>query len=209
MCIDYRTLNSRMIPDQYIATIDDTLDCLLVASGSRSWISSAVIIRYLCPKKSAFICPLRFYHFECMPQGITGAPATFQRLMEKAVSDMHLPQAVVYLYDIIVFDRTLKEHEERLLRVLNGLEECGLKVSIVKYVGHIVSSVGVAPDPEKVAAVTQWKMSTDLKSLLSFLGFCGFYCSFIKGYSTIVTLLTELTKGYPPLKGQRKSDEKN
>lgn len=90
-----------------------------------------------------------------MPQGITGAPATFQRLMEKAVVDMNLLQCLVYLDDLIVFGKTLEEHEERLLKVLERLEECGLKVSIdkcqfcqpqVKYVGHIVSESGIATD---------------------------------------------------------------
>ncbi|KAJ8333575.1 hypothetical protein SKAU_G00415830 [Synaphobranchus kaupii] len=147
-----------------------------------------------------------------MPQGITGAPATFQRLMERAVSDMHLLQVLVYLDDIIVFGKTLEEHEERLLKVLDRLEEVGLKVSIdkcqfcqpqVKYVGHIVSEFGIATDPEKVEVVTHWKRPTDLKSLRSFLGFCGYYRRFIANYSAIVRPLTELTKGYPPVQRAR------
>ncbi len=73
------------------------------------------------------------------------------------------------------------------MNVLGRKEEWGLKVSIdeclfcqpqVKYVGHIVSAAGKALDPEKVAAVNQWKEPTDLKSLRSFLGFCGFYQAF-------------------------------
>lgn len=125
-------------------------------------------------EKTAFICPLGFYQFECMPQGVTGAPATFQQLMEKAVGDMHLLQVIVYLDDLIVIGRTLQEHEERLFKVLDRLAEFGLKVSIdkcqfcqekVKYVGHIVPAAGVPPDPEKVEAITRWKMPSDLKSL--------------------------------------------
>lgn len=49
-----------------------------------------------------------------MPQGVTGAPATFQRVMEKAVGDMNLLQVLVYLDDLIVFGQSLEEHEERL-----------------------------------------------------------------------------------------------
>ncbi|CAI5660481.1 unnamed protein product [Oreochromis niloticus] len=153
ICIDYRTLNSRTIPDQYtIPRIDDALDCL---TGSK-WFSVLnlrsgyyqIAMSEQDKEKTAFICPLGFYQFERMPQGITGAPATFQRLMEKAVGDMHLLQVLVYLDDIIVFGRTLEEHEQRLLKVLDRLEEFGLKVSLdkcqfcqsqVKYVGHIVS----------------------------------------------------------------------
>lgn len=148
-----------------------------------------------------------------MPQGITGAPATFQRLMEKAVGDMNLLQVLVYLDDLIVFGRSLEEHEERLLRVLDRLEEVGLKLSLdkcqfcqprVKYVGHIVSADGVATDPEKLEAVARWPKPTDLKSLRSFLGFCGYYRRFIANYSVIVRPLTELTKGYAPTQRGRK-----
>ncbi|XP_030594321.1 uncharacterized protein LOC115786334 [Archocentrus centrarchus] len=219
ICIDYRTLNSRTIPDQYtMPRIDDALDCL---TGSR-WFSVLdlrsgyyqIAMAEEDKEKTAFICPLGFYQFERMPQGITGAPATFQRLMEKAVGDMHLLQVIVYLDDIIVFGKTLEEHEQRLLKVLDRLQEVGLKVSIdkcqfcqpsVKYVGHIVSESGIATDPEKVNVVKDWKEPTDLKSLKSFLGFCGYYRRFIANYSSIVRPLTELTKGYPPAQKGRQA----
>lgn len=192
MCIDYRTLNARTIPDQYtLPRIDDALACL---SGCR-WFSVLdlrsgyyqISMSDEDKEKTAFICPLGFYQFERMPQGITGAPATFQRLMERAVGDMNLLQCLVYLDDLIVFGRTLEEHKERLFKVLDRLEESGLKLSIdkcqfcqpqVKYVGHIVSEAGIATDPEKVSAVAQWQPPTNLKSLQSFLGFCGYYRKF-------------------------------
>ncbi|XP_034560089.1 uncharacterized protein LOC117827597 [Notolabrus celidotus] len=212
MCIDYRTLNSRTIPDQYTTPrIDEALDCL---SGSK-WFSVLdlrsgyyqIAMKEEDKEKTAFICPLGFYQFERMPQGITGAPATFQRLMEKAVGDMNLLQVLVYLDDLIVFGRTLEEHEERLLKVLDRLQEVGLKISVdkcqfcqtkVKYVGHIVSADGIAADPAKIEAVASWPRPHNLKALRSFLGFCGYYRRFIKSYSSIVRPLTDLTKGYAP-----------
>lgn len=218
MCIDYRTLNSRTIPDQYTTPrIDDALDCL---SGSK-WFSVLdlrsgyyqIAMREEDKEKTAFICPLGFYQFERMPQGITGAPATFQRLMEKAVGDMNLLQVLVYLDDLIIFGRTLEEHEERLMKVLDRLQEVGLKISLdkcqfcqpkVRYVGHIVSAEGVATDPAKIEAVTTWPQPTDLRGLRSFLGFCGYYRRFVANYSSIVRPLTELTKGYPPTQHGRK-----
>lgn len=81
-------------------------------------------------EKTAFICPLGFYEFERMPQGITGAPVTFQRLMERAVGDMHMLEVMVYLNDLIVFGKTLEEHKQRFLKVIDRLEETGLKLSI-------------------------------------------------------------------------------
>ncbi|KAK3566560.1 hypothetical protein QTP86_000879, partial [Hemibagrus guttatus] len=108
MCIDYRLLNSRTIPDQYTTPcIEDALNAL---SGSQ-WFSVLdlrsgyyqIAMSEEDKEKTAFICPLGFFQFERMPQGITGAPATFQRLMEKAVGDMNLLQVLVYLDDLIVF----------------------------------------------------------------------------------------------------------
>lgn len=135
MCIDYRLLNSRTILDQYTTLcIEDALNALM---GSQ-WFSGLdllsgyhqIAMSEEDKEKTAFICLLEFYEFERMPQGITGAPATFQRLMEKAVGDMNLLQVLVYLDDLIVFGKTLEEHEERLLKVLDRLEEVGLKFQL-------------------------------------------------------------------------------
>lgn len=49
--------------------------------------------------------------------------------MKKNVGDMNLLQVIVYLDDLIIFGKTLEEHEERLLKVLDSLEEAGLKIS--------------------------------------------------------------------------------
>ncbi|XP_028254301.1 uncharacterized protein LOC114429891 [Parambassis ranga] len=218
MCIDYRLLNTRTIPDQFTTPcIEDALNAL---TGSQ-WFSVLdlhsgyyqIAMSVEDKEKTAFICPLGFFQFERMPQGITGAPATFQRLMEKAVGDMNVLQVLVYLDDLIVFGKTLEEHEERLLKVLDRLGEVGLKLSVdkcqiclprVKYLGHIVSAEGVAPDPDKIEAVTAWPMPVNLKTLQSFLGFCGYYRRFIQNYSAIVRPLTDLTKGYAPTQKSKK-----
>lgn len=82
MCIDYRTLNRRTVPDQYTTPrIDDALDCL---SGSQ-WFSVLdlrsgyyqIAMKEEDKEKTAFICPLGFYQFERMLQGITGGPRDF------------------------------------------------------------------------------------------------------------------------------------
>lgn len=64
-----------------------------------------------------------------MPQGVTNAPSTFQRLMERCMGDINLKEVLVFIDDLIVFSATLEEHEERLLRVLQRLKDYGLKLS--------------------------------------------------------------------------------
>ena len=168
--------------------------------------------------KTAFVCPLGFWEFNRMPQGVTNAPSTFQRLMEKCMGDMNLKEVVVFLDDLIVFLKTLEDHEARLNKVLNRLKEYGLKLSpekcrffqsSVQYLGHVVSEQGVETDPEKIAALKTWPVPQHLKELKAFLGFCGYYRKFIKGYSSIMKPLNDLTSGYPPLRKHPKSKERS
>ncbi|GAA6081704.1 uncharacterized protein LOC111855352, partial, partial [Tachysurus ichikawai] len=166
--------------------------------------------------KTAFVCPLGFWEFNRLPQGITNAPSTFQRLMEKCMGD-NLSEVLVFLDDLIVFSDTLEEHERRLLHVLGSLRDCGLKLSLekckffqqsVKYLGHIVSENGVETDPQKVEAIKTWPNPRNLKELRSFLGFSGYYRRFVKDYAKLVKPLNELTVGYPPLLRCRKVQSK-
>lgn len=209
LCIDYRKLNLQTVKDAYaLPNLEESFSAL---TGSK-WFSVLdlksgyyqIEMNEADKPKTAFVTPLGFWEFNRMPQGVTNAPSTFQRLMEKCMGDLHLKEVLVFLDDLIIFSNTLEEHESRLLRVLSRLEEYGLKLSpekckffqtSVKYLGHIVSEKGVETDPEKVAALKSWPVPTNLKTLRSFLGFAGYYRRFIKGYSAIAKPLNDLTRG--------------
>lgn len=122
LCIDYRKLNLQTVKDAYaLPRMDNTFAAL---SGSR-WFSVLdlksgyyqIDVDEADKPKTAFVCPLGFWEFNRMPQGVTNAPSTFQRLMEKCMGDMNLKEVVVFLDDLIVFSRTIEEHEARLIKV--------------------------------------------------------------------------------------------
>lgn len=200
LCIDYRKLNLQTIKDAYaLPNLEETFSAL---TGSK-WFSVLdlksgyyqIEVEEADKPKTAFVCPLGFWEFNRMPQGVTNAPSTFQRLMEKCMGNVNLKEALVFLDDIIVFSETLEQHEIRLLHVLSRLKEYGLKLSMekckffqtsVKYLGHIVSQHGVVTDPEKIVALKTWPSPRNLKDLRSFLGFAGYYRRFIQSYSKIV-----------------------
>ncbi|KAJ8014924.1 hypothetical protein DPEC_G00020820 [Dallia pectoralis] len=219
LCIDYRRLNTQTVKDSYaLPNLEESFSAL---TGSK-WFSVLdlksgfyqIEMEEADKQKTAFVCPLGFFEFNRMPQGITNAPSTFQRLMERCMGELNLKQVLVFLDDLIIFSSTLEEHEERLMRVLNQLKEFGLKLSpgkcrffqtSVKYLGHIVSEKGIETDPDKVAALKTWPKPNNLKEFRTFLGFCGYYRRFIKDYSKIVKPLNELTAGYPPLRKHTKT----
>lgn len=212
LCVDYRKLNAHTIKDAYaLPNIEETFSAL---SGAK-WFSVMdlksgyyqVEVAEEDKHKTAFVCPLGFFEFNRMPQGVTNAPSTFQRLMEKCVGDLHLNEVLVFLDDLIVFSKTLEEHETRLMKVLTRLKECGLKLSpekchffksSVKYLGHVVDADGVHTDPEKISALKDWPRPSTRRELKCFLGFAGYYRRFVKGYSKIAKPLNRLTVGYCP-----------
>ena len=72
--------------------------------------------------------PHGFWECERMPFGLTNAPATFQRLMESCLGELHQNWCIIYLNDIIVFSQTPEEHLVRLQILFNKLEAAGLKL---------------------------------------------------------------------------------
>ena len=119
-----------------------------------------------------------------MPFGLTNAPATFQRLMESCLGELHLNWCIIYLDDIIVFSRTPKEHIHRLKAFFEKLRAASLKLKPskcdffkkeIKYLGHLVSEEGVSTDPDKIKSVTEWPQPTTVTDVRSFLGFVSYY----------------------------------
>jgi len=64
----------------------------------------------------------------------------------------------------------------------------------LKYFGHVISTEGVAVDPEKTAAIRNFPVPRNVKGVRSFLGLAGCYRRFIKDFFTIAEPLTRLTK---------------
>ena len=50
----------------------------------------------------------------------------------------------------------------------------------MKFLGHVVTSEGIAVDPSKVEAVLNWQRPKGVFDIRSFLGLAGYYRRFIK-----------------------------
>ena len=91
------------------------------------------------------------------------------------------------LDDVIVFDPDPASHVDNIRALFQRLRKHNLKLSLVKaklgatdadFLGHTISSAGVSPNAEKVAALTKMPMPTNVKQLRSILGGIGYYCKF-------------------------------
>ncbi|KAE8287194.1 Retrovirus-related Pol polyprotein from transposon opus Protease [Larimichthys crocea] len=118
LCIDFRKLNLQTIKDAYaLPNLEEVFSLL---TGSK-WFSVLdlksgyyqVEMEEADKQKTAFVCPLGFWEFNRMPQGVTNAPSTFQRLMERCMGDLNRKEALVFIDDLIIFSDTLEQHEAR------------------------------------------------------------------------------------------------
>jgi len=63
----------------------------------------------------------------------------------------------------------------------------------VKYLGYVVTSESIAPDPSKVAAVVNYPVPGNLKALRTFVGLASYYRRFIPSFSKVAAPLFQLT----------------
>ena len=171
LCIDLRKLNSHTIKDAYsLPRIEESLDCLNGACifsslDLKSGYWQVQLANESIPLTAFTVGPLGFYKCVQMLFGLTNAPATFQRLMESCLGELHLNWCIIHLDDVIIFSKTPDEHIERLRGVLQKLGNAGLKLKPSKceflkdqisYLGHIVSKNGVETNPKKIQIILDW-----------------------------------------------------
>ena len=67
-------------------------------------------------------------------------------------------------------------------------------VSLIKYLGVIISENKVQMDKEKLSGVLEWPVLTKVKQVQAFLGFANFYYRFIENFAKMSKPLFDLTK---------------
>ena len=207
-CVDYRGLNKLTRKDAF--PLPRTEDCLDAVAGATVFstfdITSAynqVPVRPEDIPKTAFVTKYGLYEYTTMPFGLCNAPATFERLMEIAMNGLQWNTCLIYLDDLIVFSNDAGTHASRIRAVLERVRAAGLKLkprkcslfqSQVTFLGHVISSEGVLPNPDNVAKLAEWKVPESVTEVRSFLGLGNYYRRFVKDYSLLVKPLTDLTK---------------
>ena len=126
--------------------------------------------------------------------GLCTAPATFQRKMQLVLRGLTWEEVIVYLDDVIVLGTDFDDALLALRKAFTRFREHGLKLKPkkchffkeeVEFLGKLVSGSGVSISADKLEAVKQWPVPTNVKELQSFLGFMNYHRNHIRDFAQV------------------------
>lgn len=209
LCVDYTELNKFVVREKMILPSVDELLANIQSASVLSKLDAQsgfwqVEIDESSQKLTTFITPFGRFYFKRLPFGLTSAPEHFQKKMAEAIEGL---EGVINLVDdFLVYGKDVKEHDERLGRLLKRLQDkgitlnkdkCEFRTNALNFLGHRLDNGQVKPDPEKVAAIQAVRPPQNTKDLRSFLGMVNYLMKFIPHLSDhAVHLRTLLSTKY-------------
>lgn len=205
LCIDCKVTINRFIETEHypIPKIEDIFAslsfarvfCVIDLRGAYQQIVVSEASQHYLTMNTIF----GLYRYTRLPFGVASAPSIFQEKMERMLAG--LEGVFCYLDDILIGGKDENECKERLMLVLQRLnehhvqiniEKCKFLESSVKYLGHILQNGQIMPNPEKVRAITEAKRPYSIETLQSYLGLFRYYGKFIPNVSDELRPLYDL-----------------
>jgi hypothetical protein len=171
VCLDPQTLNKYVqIPKFRMPTLEDITPELHNVRVFSVCDAKDGFLQIALDEKSAllttFHTPFGRYAWKRLPFGISSAPEEFQRRVLDLIDGLPGVYAIADDCVIVVQGSTLEaataDHDNNFLKFLDKCRSANFKLNKsklkfrldqVKYHGHILTSQGLLPDPEKVSAI--------------------------------------------------------
>jgi len=204
---DYRQLNANTISDSHpLPRVDDILnDCAKGHIWSTIDMTNAFFQTRMHPNDihlTAVNTPLGLYEWLVMPMGLKNAPSIHQRRVTTALRHLIGKICHIFLDDIVVWSRSLNEHDKHLRQVFKALQAAGLYVNPKKchffrteihFLGHKISRKGIEADEGKADRILRWPRPMNAHEARSFLGLVRYMANFLPDLAEHTEVLTELT----------------
>ena len=139
-----------------------------------------------------------------MPFGLINTSAIFQAYINRVLMGILDVFATAYLDNIMIYSKTLKDHQRHVRDVLAWLHQfclfcklfkCKFKVTTISFLRFVMSTSGVNMESNQVESILNWPESKSHRDIQVFLGFANFYQQFIKGFARISFALSSMLKG--------------
>lgn len=209
-CVDYRDLNSSTKDDKYpLPPLSDLIQSLVGGDWYSKldwrWAYNNLRIVPGSEWKFAFKCHMGQFEPLVMPFGPKQAPSHMQRYVSEMCMDFIKEGWLHNILDdfIIKTVGTIEDHKDHIRRYLERIQELGIFIKESKclffqkeipFVGFMVNRFGYWKQNEKMEAIKQWGVPSNVKEVRAFLGYVNFYRPFASHLSTIAQPLFDLTK---------------
>ena len=225
ICIDPKDLNQALKHSHYpMPTIEEVLPCLSNAKVFSVLDAKDGFWQVKLQEESSYLTtfwtPFGRFRWLRMPFGISTAPEEFQRRQHEVLEG--LPGVEVIADDILVYgsgdtkEQADLDHNRNLIGLLERARLCNLKLNKQKlklrltdvpYMGHLLTSDGLRPDPQKVQAVIDMPNPDGIKAVQRFLSFVNYLSKFLPHISGVSEPLCRLTDKDSVLCWQLQHDE--
>ena len=210
-CGDFRRLNAETKDDKY--PIPNIMDFNNNTVGCKVFSKIDLIRGYhqipMSPDsiaKTAVTTPFGLWEFTRSPFGLKNSGQHFQRLIDNIFQD--IPYVFVYIDDILISSKNENEHMKHIEQVFKLLAQHGMIVNRSKcvfgveqltFLGHLITSEGILPLPERISAIRDIPSPKDRSELQRFLGLINFYHRFLPKIAQVLAPLHAQAGG----KGQK------
>ena len=141
-----------------------------------------------------------------MPYRIRPVPENFQQKFDQNLQG--LPGINRIADDLLITsqgdtkEEADKDHDANLVRLLQRCRERNIRLSKAKFdfkcpqvtfIGHLLSSEGVKPDPKKIAAIVNIETPVDFQGAQRFIGMVKYLSKFLSSLSELCQPLRKLT----------------
>ena len=218
VCINPQALNKALKRERYqLPILEDFLPSLAQAKVFTTLDLKAGYWHVLLDEQSSFLTtfstPYGRYRFLRLPFGYNVSSEIFQRKLNEAIGD--LPGVLCVADDIMLYgtgdteSEAIQDHDVKLSALLKRCQELGIRLNksklklrqrSVNFLGHLVTTDGLKPDPAKCQAIDEMPPPEDISfhedknSVQRLNGFVNYLAKFLPKLSDVMEPIRQLTR---------------
>ena len=206
VCVDMRRANEAIIRERHpIPTVEELLHDLngstVFSKIDLKWGFHQILLSEDSRHITTFVTHRGLYRYKRLMFGVTSAPEKYQQIVRDVLRGC--PGVANIADDLIIHGKGIEEHDRCLFTVLDRLSEVGLTVngekcefrlSKLTFFGHELTSDGVNPSEEKVAAIRDARPPKDASEVRSFMGLVQYSAKFMPDVASVAKPIQELTR---------------
>lgn len=204
LVIDYRLVNDNIIDE--VITLPKIFENLQVLGENKMYSSinlkngfNQLRLHKDSRDITGFVVLNKHYCYKRLPFGLKCGPKIFQKQIEKILEDCK--GVFIYVDDIIIYGKTMAEHNENLIRVLEKLKKYHVRINFEKseffkneitILGHIIKENKIEIDKNKINNLIKIPEKMTRKMAQKIIGSLNWYRMFIPNFSDKIKPLTDL-----------------